>query len=122
MPPRLSAVTAFAIFVLFTAVLSAHLSVVKTSPADDSTVSAPPARVQVWFNQAPAARISRLELQGPAGKVPLGEADVDGKERSIAAGVPDGLAPGKYTVAWRAAGDDGHVMRGGFTFTYQPAR
>jgi methionine-rich copper-binding protein CopC len=105
---------------LFTATVLAHLSVVKTMPADESTVTEPPERVQVWFNQAPSPRVSRLELKGPAGEVELGTLDVDAKERSIAATVATPQPPGQYEVTWRAAGDDGHVMRGTFTFTVAP--
>ena len=37
-------------------------------------------------------------------------------EKSIVADVP-ALESGTYTVSWRAAGDDGHVQRGEFSFT-----
>lgn len=103
---------------IFTVGLGAHLSVLKTMPADKATVFEPPERVQVWFNQAPPARVSRLELTGPAGDVELGTLEVDAKDRSIAAAVATPLPPGRYEVSWRAAGDDGHVMRGTFTFTF----
>jgi copper resistance protein C len=108
---------------LGSAVLVAHLSVVKTMPADEAHVSPPPERVQVWFNQQPSPRISRLELRGPGGQeVELGKVEVYGADRSISAAVPAPLAPGEYEVTWRAAGDDGHVMRGAFTFTVVPAK
>jgi methionine-rich copper-binding protein CopC len=97
--------------------LVAHLNVVRTSPANASTIAEAPARVQVWFSQQPAPRVSRLDLAGPAGAVPLGELQVDAKERSLAASVLGTLAPGRYEVTWRTAGDDGHVQRGTFSFT-----
>jgi methionine-rich copper-binding protein CopC len=97
--------------------LLAHLSVVKTMPAAESRVAKPPERVQVWFDQAPSPRVSRLELKGPAGDVELGTLEVDPKDRSIAAAVARPLPPGQYEVSWRTAGDDGHVMRGTFTFS-----
>ncbi len=100
----------------------AHLSVVKTMPADKSTVSEPPARVQVWFSQQPSPRVSRLDMKGPGGVVALGDLAVDRDTKSIAGAVADSLAPGSYTVTWRTAGDDGHVMRGTFTFTVNPAK
>jgi methionine-rich copper-binding protein CopC len=118
----------FGFFVLglttaFTIGLAAHLTVVKTMPADESHVSVPPERVQVWFNQQPSPRISRLELLGPNGRdVELGKVEVHREDRSISAPVPAALPPGTYEAAWRAAGDDGHVMRGTFTFTVDPAK
>ena len=117
---------AFTVFILagaglLTAGVSAHLTVTRTMPADESTVSAPPERVQVWFSQAASPRLSRLELRGPGGDVALGEIEVDSKERSISAALAAPLMPGRYEAAWRTAGDDGHVMRGTFTFTLTPA-
>ncbi|MBA3885728.1 MAG: copper resistance protein CopC [Acidobacteria bacterium] len=107
----------------FTIGLAAHLSVLKTMPADDSTVSPPPERVQVWFNQQPSPRISRLELRGSyAQDVELGKVEVHSEDRSISAPLPAALPPGKYEATWRTAGDDGHVMRGTFTFTVGPAK
>jgi methionine-rich copper-binding protein CopC len=112
-----------ALMAAFTAGLAAHLSVLKTMPADDTTVSPPPERVQVWFNQQPSPRISRLELRGPGNEqVEIGQLEVHGEDRSISAAVPAPLAPGTYEATWRSAGDDGHVMRGTFTFTVGPAQ
>jgi methionine-rich copper-binding protein CopC len=112
-----------ALMTAFTVGLAAHLSVLKTMPADDTTVSPPPERVQVWFNQQPSPRISRLELRGPnSQEVDLGKLEVHGEDRSISAALPAPLPPGKYEATWRSAGDDGHVMRGTFTFTVGPAQ
>ncbi len=104
-----------------TASLLAHLSVVKTAPADTSTVREAPARVQVWFTQQPSPRISRLEVSGPAGEVEIGDSEIDREDRSISAAVRGTLGPGTYEVAWRTAGNDGHVQRGTFTFSIAPA-
>ena len=57
-----------------------------------------------------------LTLEGPEGEVALGETMVAG-EKSLVATVTTTLAPGRYTVSWRSAGDDGHVRRGDFAFT-----
>jgi copper resistance protein C len=102
------------------AILAAHLDVVKTMPADKSTVADAPSRVQIWFSQQPSSRVSRLEMKGPGGDVPLGEVEINREDRSIGAPVAGTLARGSYEVSWRTAGDDGHVMRGTFTFTLAP--
>jgi len=39
---------------------------------------------------------------------------------AVMAAVRGTLTPGKYTVTYRTAGPDGHVMRGSYKFTYQP--
>jgi methionine-rich copper-binding protein CopC len=101
--------------------LLAHLAVVKTLPAKDTTVAHVP-RVQVWFSQPPSARVSRLELKGPSGPVDLGDLEVSQEDRSIATPVPGPVAAGTHEVTWRTAGTDGHVQRGTFTFVVEPAK
>lgn len=101
--------------------LSAHLAVTRTSPTGDAVLATSPDRIQVWFSQQPSPRVSRLELAGPSGAVTLGELDVNARERTIAAALPEPLPAGRYEVSWRTAGDDGHVLRGTFAFTVRPA-
>ena len=98
------------------AAVSAHMAYSKSVPAQNATVSKSPSELQVWFTQDPEPAVSRLSLQGPTGEISLGKTIVD-KDRSIAASVENSLSPGSYIVSWRAAGDDGHVLRGEFSFT-----
>jgi len=50
--------------------------------------------------------------------VKLGKLSVDTAPLAPAiVAVPNTLAPGKYLVTWRAAGDDGHPSTGKFSFT-----
>jgi copper transport protein len=111
-----------AVLVAATTVLNAHLGVVKTAPGTGASLTEPPTRVQVWFDQQPSPRVSRLEVQGPEGEVALGSLEIDRQDRSIAAAIKGRLRPGRYEVTWRTAGDDGHVMRGTFAFTVQPTK
>lgn len=94
----------------------AHMKATKFEPAADSTVTASPARVQVWFTQAPDPKLSKLELTGPAGAVTLKDTQVT-TEKSVVATVEGALPDGRYTARWQSAGDDGHVQRGEFAFT-----
>jgi len=112
-----AAFAALFLFAVLTASLSAHLAVVKTSPGKDQTLDRPPPQVQVWFNQPPSERVSRLELHGPDGEVALAELRVNREDRSISAAVTGAPGAGRYEVRWRTAGNDGHVMRGTFAFS-----
>jgi copper transport protein len=116
------ALCVLALLVTATTVLDAHLAVVKTAPGSDTSLTEPPTRVQVWFDQQPSPRVSRLEVQGPEGEVALGSLEIDRQDRSIAAAIKGPVRPGRYEVTWRTAGDDGHVMRGTFAFTVQPTK
>ena len=95
--------------------MSAHLKPTRTLPVDLTSVSAPPSKIAACFNQVPALGASAMRLNGPSGPVSLQKLRVE-DGRCLAADAPDSLTPGKYEVAWRTAGDDGHAVRGTFSF------
>lgn len=39
-----------------------------------------------------------------------------GDDKTVTASIVGSLAPGRYTVRWQVTGDDGHPVRGTFTF------
>lgn len=95
--------------------LYAHMKIEKTEPAADSTIKAAPKQIQVWFNETPDIKVTKMNLVGPSGEAKLAAARVDGK--SIAAAVAGTLPDGAYTATWQSAGDDGHLQKGEFKFT-----
>ena len=103
-----------------TVAVSTHMAYSKSVPAKDATLPESPSELQVWFTQDPEPAVSRISLEGPAGEVTLGETAV-ASDQSIRAPVQNLLEPGTYTVNWRSAGDDGHVLRGDFSFTVRAA-
>ncbi|MGD9904861.1 MAG: copper resistance protein CopC [Vicinamibacterales bacterium] len=105
---------------LASTVVLAHMKASKFEPAADSTVTTT-SRVQVWFTQAPDPAVSKIELAGPNGAVTLGAVQVTA-EKSIMAVVEGSLGNGRYTASWQAAGDDGHVQKGTYSFTVQNTR
>jgi len=94
----------------------AHMALSKSLPAKDAVVASKPARVQLWFSQGPDLAVSKLTLTGPSGAVKLGALAADA-DKSLAAAVEGETPDGAYTVAWQAAGDDGHVQKGQFAFS-----
>ena len=114
-------VAAIALIVIGTAaVLSAHAKVEKSEPRSGTTLNAPPKQIQLWFNEEIDAAVSKIELTGAAGKVALAPIHAASK-KSVTAGITGTVADGAYTVAWQTAGDDGHVVKGNFTFTVKRA-
>jgi methionine-rich copper-binding protein CopC len=93
----------------------AHMKMARSMPAADST-GAKPAKIQIWFTQAPDKAVSRITLSGAAGDVKLGALTI-GADKSMSAAVEGAMGDGAYKVAWQAAGDDGHVQKGEFSFT-----
>ena len=92
----------------------AHAKLVKSDPGDGTTVKAAPTKFVLTFGEP--AKLTTLTLQKdtePAKKIgPLPT------EASAEISVPaPKLHPGKYVLAWRAVGGDGHVLPGKVTFT-----
>ncbi len=103
--------------VAVTGLAALHLRMTDSLPKEDQTVTEAPTEIRVWFNQETTLAVSRLALQGPEGSVEMGKAVATDNPKSFKAGVIGTLTPGSYRVTWRTAGDDGHVLRGRFSFT-----
>jgi methionine-rich copper-binding protein CopC len=101
--------------------VQAHTKLEKSVPADGATLTSAPTSIQLFFNEKPDLKVSKVEITGPSGKVELGPAH-SMADKDIMAPVKGTLANGKYTVAWQTAGDDGHVRKGEFSFTIQKAQ
>lgn len=99
----------------------AHTKLEKSEPADGATLATAPTMVQLFFNEKPDLKVSKVEVSGPSGKVELGPAH-SMADKDIMAAIKGSLGNGKYTVSWQTAGKDGHVRKGTFSFTVQKAQ
>ena len=95
-----------------------HLRLVKSTPAKDSILAAAPTHVMLWFSQEPQTRLSSITLTGPNGTtVALGPLTQCPTEKELLFAKIDGAVPaGAYTITWRTASSDGHVIRGEVAF------
>lgn len=102
---------------------SAHNVVVGTTPASGSTVTEPPASVDVTFDDVV------LDLSAEGSSTVVTVTDADGTDhatgcptmRDRTVSVPVALGEGgQYTVDWRIVSADGHPTSGEFSFTYDP--
>jgi methionine-rich copper-binding protein CopC len=98
-----------------TTLLQAHMKLEKSEPAANAVLSKPASYVQVFFTEAPDLKVSKLDLKGPSAKTKLVQLHV--MDRSLMAMVEGDMPDGAYTVSWQAAGKDGHIQKGDFTFT-----
>jgi methionine-rich copper-binding protein CopC len=98
-----------------------HTHLVKAEPGIDSTITAPPKQVRLWFSEPPEVALSSASLMkadhSPVAVVKLAATD---DSLSVAGPVPITLEPGKYMVMWRAGTKDGHAVKGMYYFTYEP--
>lgn len=98
-----------------------HFDLEGSTPAADATVHHVE-EVRLWFTAAPQAGATSIRVIDAAGEpVPTGDVVAVGDGgRTFGVRLPDMLAPGAYTVAWRSMAADGHVVRGDFAFSVAP--
>ena len=102
---------------LLVALALPHPTLLRSAPANDSRLAVAPTSVSLWFSVEPQLAFSRISLSGPT---PGSEIALDtivlGRDHELRARIPVALAAGRYTVTWKTAGADGHVIRGSFGF------
>lgn len=98
--------------------LWAHPRLVRSSPASDSHLTAAPVAVSLTFNETVSAPLSRITISDSANRpVMLAPLSVDAKDpATLVARITGPLRAGRYIVRWQVAGDDGHPVRGEFSF------
>lgn len=95
-----------------------HFALSGSVPEAGAQVTSPP-EVRLSFTEVPQENSLSVRLLDTAGEpVETGELAQDQEDgRTWHLPVGRALATGAYTVAWRAIGQDGHVVRGDFGFT-----
>ncbi|MFN0181801.1 MAG: copper resistance protein CopC [Gemmatimonadales bacterium] len=97
--------------------LAIHNHLTKSIPEADQAVAAPKS-IRLWFAEKVEPKFSSITLmRADSSKIEIPKAVATDDPKSIVADVPVALAPGKYLIRWRTAGDDGHAVRGTFAFT-----
>ena len=95
-----------------------HLGIQKSVPAADAEVEMVH-ELALWFTEAPqdnSVSIRLIDAAGEAAEVGAVERDPE-DATAFTVGLSGHLAPGAYSVAWRAMGSDGHVVRGEYSFS-----
>jgi len=96
---------------------AAHPRLDKATPAADSRLATPPKQVALTFNESLDLALTRVTLLRGTESLRLDTLRLaPGDDRTVVATIPATLAPGRYTVKWQVTGDDGHPVRGEFSF------
>lgn len=99
-------------------VASAHAALVRSDPAADAILNAPPAHVVMWFSEDINPLTSRAVVVDTSNRqVDRHDAHVsDDNSKQLVVTLPL-LRAGAYVVVWRTqSADDGHVTGGSFIF------
>lgn len=100
------------------AILFAHARLVRSTPAANAALPAPPDRITLWFSEQPELRFTSIQLlDSTAHAIPLAPPSAESDPRGLSVAIASRLAVGRYTVVWRTAATDGHPSNGKFTFT-----
>ncbi|GAA3648837.1 copper resistance CopC family protein [Microbacterium marinilacus] len=122
-PRRLLAVGGSALFVILGSLLlaqpaAAHGGLYDTNPDDGAVIDEMPETVDLEFTEAMQEGAAQIDVIAPSGtNISTGDAEVEGAIIRQQFETP--TETGVYTVNWRAAGVDGHVPDGTFTFTLE---
>ena len=108
----------FTIALLLPLLAIAHAMATATTPANGETLKTAPTEFTLTFNEP--ATLSRVTLQktGEVDAKEISQVPTVAAER-VTLPAPK-LSPGEYTLRYRAAGPDGHVMPGTVKFTIAP--
>lgn len=95
-----------------------HITLDKSSPVDGETVSGEVSEIRLFFSGAPLMRGASVRIVTSSRSLmrsspPAADA---ADPRQLFVQIDPPLPPGTYVVQWRCIADDGHVMRGDFTF------
>lgn len=101
----------------------AHAVLVKSIPAQRSSLTESPPRVELWFNERLEPAYSRASVTDEAGtQIDLRDALVSKEDaRRLSLSLPP-LRPGRYSVKFRVLSVDGHVVESNLTFTVKNPR
>jgi methionine-rich copper-binding protein CopC len=95
----------------------AHPRLVKATPAADSRSADAPRQVALTFNESLDLALTRVTLLHNGSTIRSDSLRLaDGDDKTVIVSLGTALAPGRYTVRWQVTGDDGHPVRGEFSF------
>ncbi len=108
-----------ALFLAPVSPVRAHGALVKSSPANGTSVAQSPAVIRAWFSEGLAVKGSALRLYDARRKLlATGGVDPAVKKHDVMKLTPPHLMGSSYAVAWYAiSADDGDARRGSFTFS-----
>ncbi len=108
----------FALYFLAPIDASAHAYPDHADPKVGSSVTAPPARVRIWFDSALEPLFCTITVKDGEGKqVDKGDGGVDQSDPTLLQASLPLLPRGTYHVFWNVVARDTHRTSGTFTFT-----
>ena len=99
----------------------AHAELRRSDPAAGDTLDRVPTEVFLWFSEplGTGSKISVFDNQFQ--NVDMGQTFIDASDATLMRAKLGSLAPGRYTVNWKASAVDGHQTSGSYDFFVREA-
>ncbi len=109
-----------AAFALVASAAFAHAQLERATPAVGSTVAGA-SEIKLEFSEGVEPKFTSVTLTSASGAaLALGKPSVEGDAKVLVVKIVAPLAPGEYTVNWKAVSVDTHHTQGSFNFTVKP--
>lgn len=99
--------------------VAAHAELTAADPPPGATLDAAPTMIRLTFSEPPAAGSTLAVVDAAFVAVPGVVVGGGSAENELRATVPP-LPPGRYTVEYDVQSQDGHTVRGSYTFAVAP--
>lgn len=109
-------VCALAVLVSGGLLAAAHDQLLKSNPADGSTIDAAPERVELTFSGVPIPIGSQVLVEDAEGR-DWAFGDLRVVDTVVSRAINPAAPPGTYTVRWRVVSSDGHPVSGTVEYT-----
>ncbi|BBC34517.1 hypothetical protein SGFS_058110 [Streptomyces graminofaciens] len=98
---------------------SAHAALTNSTPADGAVLDSAPRDITLSFTESVSLLDDSVRVIDPEQRaVDVGEPGrVKGRSETVRVTLPDGLAEGTYTIAWRVVSADSHPVSGALIFS-----
>ena len=114
-------ITTFCLALLASTGANAHAFLERADPPVGSTTQGTPSELRLWFSEPLEAAFSSVEVADADGRrVETLRPVVEAADKLLLRVPLAKLAPGRYTVVWRAVSVDTHVSSGRFVFSVAP--
>ncbi len=118
-PLKFSLLIAIIVSLIFTGVALAHANLLRSDPAENSTLDSAPAKVSLWFSEPVEAAFSQITVLFEDGStVDAGDTTVSSSDPTQVSVSLTDQRLGTYIVSWRVLSSaDGHITSGAFVFS-----
>lgn len=113
----LAAIIALAAVLKLYGIASAHVTLVSTSPAANSTLAAAPTSIRLEFSEPIEPQVAHVSIVRADGRtISLAIAN-DPHDAHVLTAPPNDIGVGTVRVVWHVVSEDGHPVGGSFVFT-----